>query len=353
MLNLVKHMFVSNPDGSFEVQTVNRKIKSLYLFLGLANLAVWAWAVISLRDSAALLGTALLAYSFGLRHALDVDHIGAIDNVIRRLMHDGKKPVAVGLFFALGHSMIVVGASLAIGLMAKSVAPYLQVVQEYGGLIGSVVSIVFLLAIGILNAVMLLDTYRQYKAGDGEHATRSSHTHVSGGILGRILKPLVGNIASSWHMIFLGALFGLGFETATEIAVLSTSALQASLGASLAIVLLFPCLFTVGMLTVDALDGVFMLNMYGWAFVQPRRKIFYNMTLTLTSTAVALLIAGINIASMAREYYGLESPAWAIMQALHDNYTLLGGIIIAVFVVAWIISLSLYRRTSDDLVLGN
>lgn len=353
MLNLVKHVFIPNPDGSVEPQAVNRKIKSLYLFLGLANIAVWAWALISLHGSAALLGTALLAYSFGLRHALDVDHIGAIDNVIRRLMHDGKKPVAVGLFFALGHSMIVVGASLAIGLMAKSVAPYLGAIQQYGGLIGSVVSIVFLLAIGILNAVMLFDTYQRYQTGDGGHATRTSHAHVSGGILGRILKPLVGHIKSSWQMMFLGALFGLGFETATEIAVLSSAALQASLGASLSIVLLFPCLFAVGMLTVDALDGVLMLNMYGWAFVQPRRKIFYNMTLTLTSTAVALLIAGINIANLAREYYALDSPAWAIMQALHDNYTLLGGLTIALFVVAWMVSLTLYRRTPDNLVLGN
>ncbi|WP_413456596.1 HoxN/HupN/NixA family nickel/cobalt transporter [Herbaspirillum huttiense] len=346
MFKLVKHLYLPNPEGAADLSQANGKIGRMVLALVLGNLAVWAWALLSLRDSAALLGTALLAYSFGLRHALDVDHIAAIDNVTRRLMHQGKKPVTVGLSFATGHSLVVILASLAIGLMAQSVSPYLSAVQNFGATIGNVVSVAFLLAIGLLNAVLLLDTYR--KSGQGGGITQHGH-HAAGGILSRLLRPLTGNIQSSWQMIPLGVLFGLGFETATEVAVLGTSALQASQGASLMTVLLFPCLFTMGMLTVDAIDGVLMLRVYGWAFITPQRKVFYNVTLTLTSTVLAMLIAGINIADMVQEAYQLEGPVWAWLHELHESYTLLGALIVAVFLASWLMSQILYRGQSVPL----
>lgn len=349
MLDIAKNLYVPNPAGSAELLAVNRKIKSLYMLLAAVNICVWAWALITLQENVALLGTALLAYSFGLRHALDVDHIAAIDNVTRRLMHNGQKPVTVGFFFALGHSMVVVAASFAIALMAKSVSPHLQAFQEYGGLIGGVVSNFFLLAIGLVNGILLFDIFRKLRAGGSHLAATAGHTHFAGGLLARIFRPLIGNIHATWQMLPLGILFGLGFETATEVAVLSTSAIQASQGASLFIVLLFPFLFTAGMLTVDATDGVLMLRVYGWAFIKPQRKIFYNLTLTLTSTALAFVIAGINIADMVQERYRFGGALWDVIHFLHESYTLLGSIIVCVFVVSWAISQAIYRRQAAHL----
>lgn len=349
MLNIVRSLYLPNPAGSAELQTVNRKIKSLYLLLAAVNLGVWAWALITLNGNAALLGTALLAYSFGLRHALDVDHIAAIDNVTRRLMHHGQKPVSVGFFFALGHSMVVVGASLAIALMAKSVSPYLAAFQEVGGMLGNIVSNFFLLAIGLINGILLFDIFRKLE-GTGKPG-ETGHTHFAGGVLARILRPLTGNIQFSWQMIPLGILFGLGFETATEVAVLSTSAIQASQGASLLVILLFPFLFTAGMSTVDATDGVLMLRVYGWAFIKPQRKMFYNMILTLTSTALAFIIAGINIADMVQERYQLEGGLWNVIHFLHESYTLLGSIIVGIFILSWAISQAIYRHQASRLAV--
>jgi high-affinity nickel-transport protein len=332
-----------------DASMVKSKVKTLYLFLGIANLLVWAWALIDLRGSSAMIGTALLAYSFGLRHALDADHIAAIDNVTRKLMQDGSRPVTVGFCFALGHSLVVIVASIAIAAMARSVTPYLSQLQEYGGLLSSVVSTLFLLAIGSLNVVLLIDIYRALRRlRQGETMPAAELPASNGHFFARLFRPLFGNIRASWQMIPLGFLFGLGFETATEVALLSTSAMQAVQGVSLGTILLFPLLFTVGMLTVDAIDGVLMLRVYGWAFVKPFRKLYYNMMLTLTSTMLALVIAAIGIASLMQEYFHLNGAFWAVVQSLHDNYTSLGYVIIAVFAFSWIGSETFYRIKGYD-----
>jgi high-affinity nickel-transport protein len=334
-----------------DASVVKSRIKTLYVFLGGANLLVWAWALIGLRGNSAMLGTALLAYSFGLRHALDADHIAAIDNVTRKLMQDGSRPVTVGFCFALGHSLVVIVASIAIAVMAKSVTPYLPQLQEYGGLLSSVVSTVFLLAIGLINIVLLVDIYRAFQRMRSAENQRTTEIPANKGhFLARIFRPLFGNIHTSWQMIPLGFLFGLGFETATEVALLSTSALQAAQGLGLGTILLFPLLFTVGMLTVDATDGVLMLRVYGWAFVKPFRKLYYNMMLTLTSTLLALVIAAIGISSLLREYFHLTGVFWAVIQSLHDNYTSLGYVIIAVFALSWAGSEAFYRMRGYDAI---
>jgi high-affinity nickel-transport protein len=330
---------------------VKRKIKTLYLFLGIANLLVWGWALIDLNGNSAMLGTALLAYSFGLRHALDADHIAAIDNVTRKLMQDGSRPVTVGFCFAVGHSLVVIIASIAIAVMAKTVTPYLPQLQEYGGLLSSAVSTVFLLAIGLINIVLLVDIYRAFQRMQyGERLSVEQMPEHKGHFFARLFRPLFGNIHTSWQMIPLGFLFGLGFETATEVALLSTSALQASQGMSLGTILLFPLLFTVGMLTVDATDGVLMLRVYGWAFVKPFRKLYYNMMLTLTSTLLALVIAAIGISSLLQEYFHWSGGFWAVIQSLHDNYTSLGYVIIGVFTLSWIGSEAFYRVRGYDAI---
>jgi high-affinity nickel-transport protein len=344
-------MFSDRHAARNDASVVKRKIKTLYLFLGLANLLVWSWALIDLHGNSAMIGTALLAYSFGLRHALDADHIAAIDNVTRKLMQDGSRPVTVGFCFAMGHSLVVIIASIAIAVTAKSVTPYLPQLQAYGGLISSVVSIIFLLAIGFFNVILLVDIYRAFQRMQYDKNMSVAEIPANQGhFFARLFRPLFGNIHASWQMIPVGFLFGLGFETATEVALLSTSAMQGMQGLGVGTILLFPLLFAVGMLTVDATDGVLMLRVYGWAFVKPFRKLYYNMMLTLTSTLLALVIAAIGISSLLQEHFHLDGVFWAIIARLHDNYTSLGYVIIGVFAFSWIGSESFYRMKGYDTI---
>lgn len=322
------------------------------LFLVAANITVWTWAWLNLQDQAALLGAAVLAYSFGLRHGLDADHIAAIDNVTRKLMQEGKRPVAVGFFFAFGHSMVVVLASILIAYAAKSFTPYLPRIQEYGGLLSATISSTFLLVIGLFNAFLLADLYRAYRNSRGSKEGGDSREvgQLKGNLLARLCAPVFGKIRHSWQMMPLGFLFGLGFETATEVALLSTAAMHAVQGIDLMTILLFPALFTVGMLTVDAIDGVLMLRVYGWAYVHPIRKLYYNLVLTLISTALALVIAGIGMVSLLHEYFDLQGELWSNIQALQEHYMTLGYIIIGVFLLAWMGSSLAYRLRNKSTV---
>lgn len=327
------------------------KIKKLIVFLVAANLIVWAWAWLHLQNEAALLGTAVLAYSFGLRHGLDADHIAAIDNVTRKLMQEGKRPVAVGFFFALGHSLVVVMASILVTYAAKSFTSYLPQIQAYGGLASAIISTTFLLVIGLFNTFLLADLYRAYqrsKSGVAENDSEASG-QIKGNVLARLCAPVFGKIRHSWQMMPLGFLFGLGFETATEVAVLSTAAMHAVQGVDLMTILLFPALFTVGMLTVDAIDGVLMVRVYGWAYVNPMRKLRYNLALTLISTLLALGIAAIGMVSLLHDYLDLQGGLWTSIPSLRDHYMTLGYIIIGVFLLAWIGSSFFYRLKNNSL----
>jgi high-affinity nickel-transport protein len=329
------------------------RIRMLYLFLAGANVLVWGWAWFVLGEESSLLGTALMAYSFGLRHALDADHIAAIDNVTRRLMQDGERPVLLGFFFALGHSLVVILVSLVVAYMATSAVSYLPRIQQVGALVSTSISTMFLTAIGLLNLWMFTDIYRslqKIRRGEHDSVKLPGHGHQHGGLLSRLCQPLFGRVHRSWQMVPLGFLFGLGFETATEVALLSTAAVQASQGLGLAVVLLFPALFTVGMLTVDTTDGVLMLRVYGWAFVQPLRKLYYNLVLTLISTLVALVIAGVNVASLLQEHFRLGGRFWQLVQQAHENYGVIGYIIAGLFALSWLGSNAFYRMRKHDLV---
>jgi high-affinity nickel-transport protein len=326
-------------DSSTHDETVRRRIRAMYGFLAVFNVLAWTWAWLDLRGNAALFGTALLAYSFGLRHALDADHIAAIDNVTRKLMQNGSRPVAVGFCFALGHSLVVILASIAIVFAAKSVLPSLSEWQSYGGVLSSLVSTLFLLAIGLLNIALLIDIYRSaHKLRQGGMVPAAK-----GNLFARMFKPLFGGIDHSWQMIPLGFLFGLGFETATEVAVLGTTAAQAAQGVHVGTILLFPMLFTAGMLTVDATDGVLMLRVYGAAFVSPLRKLSYNMMLTLTSTLLALAIAAIGVLSLVQAYCHPSGAFWRAMESLHDSYTSLGYVVVGAFILSWVGAEAFYR----------
>ncbi|MFC0402070.1 HoxN/HupN/NixA family nickel/cobalt transporter [Paraburkholderia rhizosphaerae] len=322
------------------------RIVTMYVMLALINLFAWVWAYVVLRASPALVGTAFLAYSFGLRHAMDADHIAAIDNVTRKLMNDGKRPVSVGFFFALGHSLTVIVGAVVVALATKALVHHFDTFREAGAMIGTVVSASFLLAIGAVNVVLLTDlihAFRQMKNGRAPRSDDARLLQFDGNVLARMFRPLFRLVRSSWLMLPLGILFGLGFETATEVALLGTSASQASAGFSIWTILVFPCLFAAGMLTVDTTDGILMLGAYGWAFVKPLRKLYYNLTITLISTVIALLIGGIEALGIASQVLGLSGPFWHIVDSLNDNFGTLGYAIVGIFIVGWIVSALLYK----------
>jgi high-affinity nickel-transport protein len=316
-----------------------------------ANIAAWVWAWQAFAGQQALLGLALLAWVFGLRHAVDADHIAAIDNVVRKLMQEGKQPVAVGFFFSLGHSTIVILASLAIAATTSAMHGRLEAFKTIGGIIGTAVSAAFLLLIALLNLVILRGVWRSFRhvaRGGALNAAGMDSLDAGGGLLARLCRPLFRSITRSWHMYPLGFLFGLGFDTATEVGLLGIAASQAAQGMSPWQTLAFPALFTAGMSLVDTTDSVLMVGAYGWAFVQPLRKLWYNLTITAASVLVALLIGGIEALGLLVDQLGLQGGGWSVVSALNDDLTNVGFAVIGIFILAWGFSAILYRWKGYD-----
>ncbi len=328
-----------------------RHVATLFGGLIAANVAAWAWALVAFHDYPVLLGTALLAYGFGLRHAVDADHIAAIDNVTRKLMQDGQRPLGVGLFFSLGHSTVVALATLAIAAAAAAFRGRLELLHGVGVVVGTLVSSLFLLAIAAMNVAILLTVRRAFKrACAGERVDQDElDLLLSGrGLLARIFRPLFRMIRASWHMYPLGVLFGLGFDTATEVGLLGISAAEASHGLPIWSILVFPALFTAGMALVDTADGVLMLGAYGWAFVKPVRKLYYNMTITFVSVVVAVLVGGVEALGLIGGQFDFHGAFWDAVGSLNDNFGMLGYLIIAVFVLSWAVSVVIYRARGYD-----
>ncbi len=299
----------------------------IYGLLLAANLGAWAWALLVFRDQPIFLGTALLAYGFGLRHAVDADHIAAIDNVTRKLMQQGKRPVSVGFFFALGHSTVVMLAAAAVAGTATALSGRFEQFKAIGGIVGTVVSALFLFAIAAANLLILRSvwrTYRHVRAG-GRYVDADFDLLLnSRGLLARLFRPLFRLVTEGWHMFPLGFLFGLGFDTATEVALLGISATQAAQGVSVWSIMVFPALFAAGMSLVDTTDGVLMLGAYNWAFIKPIRKLYYNLTITLVSVVVAVLIGGIEALGLLADQLSLSGWFWDGIGALNDNFNSLG-----------------------------
>ena len=329
------------------------RLAGLYALLILANVAIWALALYTFRNQPVMLGTALLAYSFGLRHAVDADHIAAIDNVTRKLMQDGKRPIGVGFWFSVGHSAVVVLVSLAIAITTTRLTSTFASWKDVGGVVGTSVSTLFLFAVAAMNIVILVGVWKTFR-----HVRRGG-TFVeqdfdlllnSRGLLARMFRPLFRLVTHSWHMLPLGFLFGLGFDTATEVALLGISATQAGQGMSIWAIMIFPALFAAGMSLIDTTDGVLMLGAYNWAFVKPMRKLYYNLVITAVSVVVAVLIGGIEGLGLMGDQLGLTGSFWDGIGTLNDNFNGLGFAIIGVFVFAWIASLMIYRYAGlDDL----
>jgi nickel/cobalt transporter (NiCoT) family protein len=338
---------------------VRSRVIAVYALLVPANIAAWLWAVIAFRDYPILLGTAALAYTFGLRHAFDADHIAAIDNVTRKLMQDGKRPVGVGLFFSLGHSSIVVGLSIAITLAATAMQANFGDLAAIGGIVGTLVSAFFLFAIAAANILVFVSIYRTFRTvrAGGRFVEEDLDLALANrGLLGRLFRRFFRLVERSWHMYPLGVLFGLGFDTATEVGLLGISATQAAQGLSIWSIMVFPALFTAGMTLMDTSDSILMLGTYGWAFVKPIRKLYYNLTITAVSVVVAVVVGGLEALNLVGNQLGLSDGGgfWGAVGAITDNFGILGYVIVGIFIVSWLVSFVVYRvRRYDEIEVAD
>jgi len=347
MLELVSRLF-----GKDNAQLRGRLI-ALYGALIGGNILVWLWGLVALHDKPVLVGTALLAYSFGLRHAVDADHIAAIDNVTRKLMQQGQRPVGVGLYFSLGHSAVVVLLSAAVAFAASEVSQQFDSLKAIGDIVGTSISALFLFAIALVNVLVLISVFRTFQAVKrGEPFVEDDFDLLlnSRGLLARIFRPLFRLVTQSWHMFPIGFLFGLGFDTATEVGLLGISASQAADGLTASTILIFPLLFAAGMSLVDTTDGVLMLGAYGWAYMKPVRKLYYNITITAVSVLVAVIVGGLETLNLIGDQLGLTDGGgfWGAIGSINDNFGLLGYIIIGVFALAWAVSVVWYKAMRYD-----
>ncbi len=333
-----------------------RAILAIYGILLALNLSSWIWAIVAFRQFPLLLGTAFLAYSFGLRHAVDADHIAAIDNVTRKLMQEGKRPVAVGFMFLLGHSTVVFVGAGAIAFTAFSLSHHVQALKNLGNIAGTLISTLFLFAIATANLFVLRAVYLAFQRvrGGGRYEEEDLDLLLSGrGLLARFFRPMFALIHRSWHMYPLGLLFGLGFDTATEIGLLGISASEGAKGLPIWSILIFPALFAAGMSLIDTTDNILMLGAYGWAFVKPVRKLYYNLITTLVSVVVAFIVGGIEALGLLANQLHLQGAFWALVVKLNESFGTLGYLIIALFAASWIISIWVYRlRRYDELEAG-
>lgn len=339
-----------NSSAASASRSLRRRVGALFTGLIAANIAVWIWAYSLFYAQPLMLGTALLAWGLGLRHAVDADHIAAIDNVTRKLMQDGQRPIAVGFWFAIGHSGIIAIASITIAMTTAALSGF-DAFKDIGGVVATAISALFLFTVAGMNLVILCSVWRTFA-----HVRRGG-TYVeddldlltgSPGLLARLFRPMFRLVNKSWHMAPLGFLFGLGFDTATEVAILGMSASQAANGLSVGTILVLPALFAVGMALIDTADGVVMLGAYEWAFVKPIRKLYYNITITLISAIVAIVIGGIETMALIGDKLGLTGMPWSLAAKLGENFNGLGFAIIGLFVLCWLASFAIYRWKRFD-----
>jgi high-affinity nickel-transport protein len=345
MLAFIKNVF---KDGD---KNIRAKVVGIYLFLAVFNIACWGYAIVAFHNYPLLLGTACLAYSFGLRHAVDADHIAAIDNVTRKLMQEKKWPVGVGFFFSLGHSTIVFGLSAAVAITSVAIKDHFDSIENFGNIAGTLISAFFLLAIAFMNILVLAAIFRTFRRvrGGGVYADEDLHLLLARrGFFGRVFRGLFRLINSSWQMYPVGVLFGLGFDTATEVGLLGISAAEASKGLPVWSIMVFPALFAAGMALIDTTDSVLMLGTYGWAFARPIRKLYYNITITAVSVIVAVIVGGLETLGLVQGEMNLSGWFWHAVASLNNNFGVLGFMIIGIFIVSWLISIMFYKLNRYD-----
>jgi high-affinity nickel-transport protein len=294
------------------------------------------------------IGVAGLAYSLGLRHAFDADHISAIDNTTRKLMNEGKRPISIGFWFSLGHSTIVV--AIGVGIVIAEKAVYGAVhnpksgLEQFGGVFGTVVSASFLYLIALLNVVILagiLRVFRSMRQGNYDEAELERQLQ-NRGLMYRFFGRWMKSINNEWQMYPVGVVFGMGFDTATEVALLATTALLASQSLPFYSILCLPLLFTAGMCLMDTLDGIFMNFAYSWAFFNPVRKVYYNLAITGLSVAICFFIGTIEVLGiLPMELGGLHGSFWNIMADFDINKA--GFVIVGMFIITWAAALAFWK----------
>ena len=310
----------------------------------LLHLLGWGLFLYYARSNPALAGLGTLAYTFGLRHAFDADHIAAIDNTTRKFLGEGKRSLGVGFFFSLGHSTIVFALTAGLAVAAQTVTSGLPTFASYGGTIGASVSGTFLLLIGILNLLVLADivrVFREMKTGRYDQAGLDKRLLDQGLMSRAFLRRLGDRIDTSWKMYPLGLLFGLGFDTATEIGLLAIAAGVATHQLPFLAIVSLPLIFAAGMSLMDTADGAFMSHAYGWAFSNPVRKVYYNITVTSLSVAVALVIGMIEIMQVTAHQLSLDGGFWSVLAEL--DFSRLGYVVVAMFVATWALSVVLWK----------
>jgi len=320
------------------------RLSGLYGFIGALHVLGWGLYLHYAAVYPPLVGLGFVAYMFGLRHAFDADHIAAVDDTVRFMLQRGKKPLGVGFFFSLGHSTIVLSLAVAIAYAASAVKRDMPFLQNIGGVLGAGVSGTFLWVIGILNLLVLLDILKVWqKAKVGAH----SHAHLENllsqrGLLNRIFGGRLQKLMNhSWQMYPLGVLFGLGFDTASEVGLLAMTAGASAGNMPMPAILSLPILFAAGMTMMDTTDGVLMSKAYSWAFLNPLRKIFYNITTTGLSIVVALLIGTIELLQVFITVGRLHGSFFDFVAAL--DFGILGYIIVGLFLLAWALSVGLWK----------
>jgi high-affinity nickel-transport protein len=293
------------------------------------------------------IGLGVTAYTLGLRHAFDADHIAAIDNTTRKLMNERQRPLSVGFWFSLGHSSIVFGLCflLAVGIrtLAGEVTDENSGLQQTTGLIGTLVSGVFLTLIAVINLVVLVGivkVFQNMRGGSYDEAELERRLDERG-LLNRVLGRVTRAVTKPWHMYPVGLLFGLGFDTATEVSLLVLAGGAAATALPWYAILVLPVLFAAGMSLLDTIDGCFMNFAYGWAFSKPVRKVYYNIAITGLSVAVALIIGGVELLGLLAEKAGLTGGFWDWVSGLDLNFV--GYAIVGLFVLTWIVALAVWR----------
>ena len=294
------------------------------------------------------IGVAATAYTLGLRHAFDADHISAIDNTTRKLMNEGKRPLSVGYFFSLGHSTIVVAIGVGIVVAEKTVygavANSHSQLEQFGGVFGTVVSASFLYLIGLLNIVILAGIVRVFRSLRRGHCDEAELERQlqSRGLMYRVFGRWMRSITHAWQMYPVGVVFGMGFDTATEVALLASTALLATQHIPFYAILCLPILFTAGMSLMDTLDGILMNLAYSWAFLNPLRKLYYNIAITGLSVAICFFIGTIELLGLLpSEIDGLGGGFWRYMAGFGINTA--GFVIVGMFVLCWAGALAYWR----------
>jgi high-affinity nickel-transport protein len=320
------------------------RLAALYGFVAALHVLGWGLYLHYAGAYPSLVGLGFVAYMFGLRHAFDADHIAAVDDTVRFMLQKGKSPLGVGFFFSLGHATIVLGLSIAIAYAAGAVKRGLPQLQGIGGILGASVSGTFLWVIGILNLLVLFDILKVWHhAKSGQH----SHAHLEEllaqrGLLNRLFGGRLSKLMNhSWQMYPLGLLFGLGFDTASEVGLLAMTAGASAGNLPAPAVLCLPILFAAGMCMMDTTDGVLMSKAYNWAFLNPLRKIFYNLTTTGLSVVVALVIGSIELLQVFVSMARLHGPFFDFIARL--DFGALGYLIVGMFLFAWGLSVAVWK----------